>query len=427
MLRVARQSRQFFADFCLLSLVSIVLGCSEPGAPARSVDDDDVVAQRDAGGGDTDEGPQAVVDAGSSVVKRDAGAVLARDAGTTRDAAATVPDAGKSEAKDAATSDPADATLAPTDAGASPSEDCTSAPAGSSPTILKLTGDLGTHDPVVLSADGVFYEFQTGRGVPTKTSTDLLRWKNGPSVFAQNPGWIGQQVAGATDLWAPDISRFNGKVHLYYSASTFGSNKSCIGHATRDSLTSGSWQDQGAVVCSNAGGARDDWNAIDPNLVVDESGTPWLSFGSFWSGIKMVKLTPEGKRADNALISLAGRNGGAIEAPFIVRRCGYYYLFVSFDRCCSGANSTYNVVVGRSSDVKGPYVDRAGRGMREGGGTQVVASAGAWKGPGHDAVLRTEKGDYHVYHAYAAGDGHSELRIAQLLWDAEGWPIPHAP
>jgi arabinan endo-1,5-alpha-L-arabinosidase len=280
----------------------------------------------------------------------------------------------------------------------------------------------------MLFADGVYYEFQTGRGVPTKTSSDLLRWKNGPSVFAQNPLWVAQQVVGATDLWAPDISRFNGKVHLYYSASTFGSNKSCIGHATRDSLTSGGWQDQGSVVCSNAGGAKDDWNAIDPNLVVDEAGTPWLTFGSFWSGIKLVKLTPEGKRADNELTALAGRkNGGAIEAPFIVRRCGYYYLFVSFDKCCSGADSTYRVMVGRSKDVKGPYVDRAGTAMLQGGGTQVVAGAGAWKGPGHNAVLRTDKGDYNVYHAYAAGDGHSELRVSQLLWDREGWPISGGP
>jgi arabinan endo-1,5-alpha-L-arabinosidase len=148
----------------------------------------------------------------------------------------------------------------------------------------------------------------------------------------------------------------------------------------------------------------------------------------FWSGIKLVKLTPEGKRADNELTALAGRkNGGAIEAPFVVHRCGYYYLFVSFDKCCAGADSTYRVMVGRSRDVKGPYVDRAGTAMLQGGGTQVVAGAGAWKGPGHNAVLRTDKGDYNLYHAYAAGDGHSELRISQLVWDAEGWPISGGP
>jgi arabinan endo-1,5-alpha-L-arabinosidase len=295
------------------------------------------------------------------------------------------------------------------------------------PKSLKLSGDLGTHDPVVVSADGMYYEFQTGRGIPTKTSADLLRWKNAGSVFAQNPAWIAQQVSGATDLWAPDVSHFNGKFHLYYSASTFGSNKSCIGHATRDSLTSGSWQDQGSVVCSNAGNAKDDWNALDPNAVVDEAGTPWLVFGSFWSGIKLVKLTAEGKRADNELTAVAGRNGGAIEAPFIVRRCGYYYLFVSFDKCCAGADSTYRVMVGRSRELKGPYVDRAGVAMRDGGGTQVVAGAGAWKGPGHNAVLHTDKGDYNIYHAYAASDGHSELRISELFWDAEAWPVSGGP
>lgn len=427
MLRAAARTRRFFADSCLLSVLSVVSACSEPAAPAKSVDDDDAVVSGDASGEGSGEGPQASVDGGSAQGRRDAGPVIARDGGALRDAEALV-DAAKSEDRDAATTGPADAAQTTPDAGQPAAGDCTSAPAGTSPTSLKLTGALGTHDPVVLFVDGMYYEFQTGRGVPTKTSSDLLRWTNGPSVFAQNPPWVAQQVAGATDLWAPDISRFNGKVHLYYSASTFGSNKSCIGHATRDSLTSGSWQDQGSVVCSNAGGAKDDWNAIDPNLVVDEAGTPWLSFGSFWSGIKLVKLTPEGKRADNEVTALAGRkNGGAIEAPFIVRRCGYYYLFVSFDKCCSGADSTYRVMVGRSKDVTGPYVDRAGTAMREGGGTQVVAGAGAWEGPGHNAVLRTDKGDYNVYHAYAAGDGHSELRISQLLWDAEGWPLSHQP
>jgi arabinan endo-1,5-alpha-L-arabinosidase len=291
-----------------------------------------------------------------------------------------------------------------------------------------LSGNLGTHDPVVLASEGKYQLFHTGRGIPTKSSSDLLRWSQGPSVFASNPSWIAQAVPGATDLWAPDISRFGGKVHLYYSVSTFGSNHSCIGHATRDDVSGSSFRDEGSVVCSNAGNAKDDWNAIDPNVVVDESGTPWLSFGSFWSGIKLVKLTPEGKRADSEVVAIAGRRGStAIEAPYIVRRCGWYYLFVSFDKCCSGADSTYNVRVGRSRDVKGPYVDRAGTAMREGGGTPVVASAGAWKGPGHNAVLLTDKGDYNVYHAYSASDGHSELRISELFWDAEGWPVSGGP
>src|SRR5690606_4777588 len=241
---------------------------------------------------------------------------------------------------------------------------------------------------------------------------------------AANPAWIAERVPGATDLWAPDISFFDGQYHLYYSASTFGSNTSCIGHATRPSLSAGSWNDQGPVVCSQN---SDDYNAIDPNLVLDEAGTPWLAFGSFWDGIKAIRLTTQGARADNELYSLASRGGGAIEAPFIVRRCNYYYLFVSFDSCCKGADSTYNIRVGRSEDVLGPYVDRAGVAMLDGGGTLLVSGNDTWKGPGHNAVIFVGNAAYNVYHAYAAADGAATLRISELVWDAEGWPISAGP
>ena len=185
-------------------------------------------------------------------------------------------------------------------------------------------------------------------------------------------------VPGLRGIWAPDISYFNGKYHLYYSASTFGSNRSSIGLATNQTLDPSSdrfsWEDQGKIISSFV---TDDWNAIDPNIVIDEEGEPWLSFGSFWSGIKMRKIDPaNGKLSskDTKLYSLASRRRspelpGAIEAPVIIRSSGYYYLFVSFDFCCRGINSTYNIRVGRSKLFTGPYVDREGRDMMEDGGT----------------------------------------------------------
>ncbi len=165
------------------------------------------------------------------------------------------------------------------------------------------------------------------------------------------------------DLWAPDISFFGGSYRLYYSASTFGSNHSCIGHATRAALNAGSWTDQGAVICSDDG---DDWNTIDPNVTVDREGTAWLSFGSFWSGLQLIRLDAAGARVGDEMHTLATRRegGDAIEAPYIVRRCGYYYLFASFDRCCNGVSTTYNIRVGRSEAVRGAYVDRDGVAMR---------------------------------------------------------------
>ena len=298
------------------------------------------------------------------------------------------------------------------------------------PAIVTLTGSLGTHDPMVIVAGSRYYLFNTGRGVGTKTSTNVTSWTGGGAVFGSNPGWIAQQVSGASDLWAPDVSYFGGSYHLYYSASTFGSNHSCIGHATRAALDSGSWADQGSVVCSNATGSNDNWNAIDPNVVIDDAGVPWLSFGSFWGGLKMVKLTEAGARADTMLYSIAARPsaGGALEAPFVFKRCGYYYLFMSWDRCCNGASSTYNIRVGRSTTVTGPYVDKAGTQLMMGGGTLLVQGDTRWKGPGHNAVFVSGNTTYNVYHSYDANNnGASMLRISELVWDADGWPVSAGP
>lgn len=295
------------------------------------------------------------------------------------------------------------------------------------PRGVELSGNLGTHDPALIEQNGIFYLAQTGPRVPGKTSPDLKAWSGAPSVFSSNPSWIAQQVPGATDLWAPDLSYFGGEYHLYYSASTFGSNYSCIGHATRASLSSGNWTDRGPVICSNHG-SSDDWNAIDPNLIVDADGTPWLAFGSFWSGIKLIELDETGARADDDVHSIASRGGGAIEAPFIVRRCGYYYLFVSFDRCCAGADSTYNIRVGRSTNVSGPYVDKEGKAMMDGGGTLLVEGQGRWKGPGHNAVLFSGSKAFNFYHAYDTDNGGRPiLRAAELAWDDSGWPISGGP
>jgi arabinan endo-1,5-alpha-L-arabinosidase len=302
--------------------------------------------------------------------------------------------------------------------------------ATSPPAALALTGNLGTHDPSAIVSGGRIYEFQTGPRLPTKTSSNLTSWSAGSAVFSANPAWITTQVPGAGDLWAPDISFFGGQFHLYYAASTFGSNHSCIGHATRASLDSGSWTDHGAVVCSNAGSARDDWNAIDPNVVLDGDGTPWLAFGSFWGGLKMVKLDATGARADTTLHAIAARPsaGGALEAPFVFERCGTYYLFMSWDKCCVGVDSTYNIRVGRATSVTGPYVDKAGVALMQGGGTLVTAGDSRWKGPGHNAIIVYGDRTYNVHHAYdAQNSGNPTLRITEVAWDADGWPVSAAP
>jgi arabinan endo-1,5-alpha-L-arabinosidase len=291
------------------------------------------------------------------------------------------------------------------------------------PKALTLSGNLGTHDPAVIAADGVYYLFATGNGIAAKTSTDMLSWKAAPDVFSNIPGWVSGQVSGVTNIWAPDVSFFGGVYHLYYAVSTFGSNKSCIGHATRASLSAGSWSDQGSVICSNVG-TNDDWNAIDPNVIVDDAGTPWLDFGSFWSGIKLIKLDGSGKRADTQILSIAKHS--SIEGPYIIYQCGYYYLFVSFGSCCNGAYD-YNVRVGRSKSVMGPYTDKAGTSMMDGGGMLIVQGNSTWTAPGHNAVLVTPNATYNVYHALNASHANPTLRVAQLVLDADGWPVSGGP
>jgi arabinan endo-1,5-alpha-L-arabinosidase len=295
------------------------------------------------------------------------------------------------------------------------------------PKVLTLSGNLGAHDPSAIESNGTYYEFHTGLGA--KTSTNLTTW-NAASVPFGTPAWMTAAVSGVTDLWAPDISFFGGSYHLYYAGSTFGSNKSCIGHATRASLGSGAWTDQGsATICSNVTTTGDNWNAIDPNAVVDTDGNPWLVFGSFWGGIKIIPLDQTGARVGTTVTGIAARpsNGGALEGPFMIRRCGYYYLFTSWDTCCKGAASTYNIRVVRGTSVTGPFADKAGTAAMQGGGTLIAQTGGDWAGPGGQSVMFTGQKAYLVYHAYAMSNGSATLRIADLVWDSSGWPVPVGP
>lgn len=299
---------------------------------------------------------------------------------------------------------------------------------------------IPVHDPVMIRQDSLYYVFATGKGIRVSSSPDLVHWKAEKPVFETAPAWTTETnpATRPNDFWAPDITYHNGLYYLYYSSSVFGKNSSAIGLATNTTLRSSDpayrWVDQGLVIQSVPG--RDNWNAIDPNLFIDASKKAWLAFGSFWEGIKLVRLRDDLKspatppewytlasrpRSDTTGYKEAGN--GAIEAPFLFQKNGFYYLFVSFDYCCRGPKSTYKIMVGRSDKITGPYLDQSGKPMLQGGGTLVLAGDKNWYGVGHNSTYTYDGKDYLVYHGYDAHDtGKSKLLLKQLRWDAQGWP-----
>lgn len=308
---------------------------------------------------------------------------------------------------------------------------------------LYTTRQTPVHDPVMIREGNSYYIFSTGFGINVYTSKDMKTWRKENPVFSQPPQWAVDTVKGYRGhTWAPDISFYKGYFYLFYSVSTFGKNRSAIGLAKNKTLDPMSgdfgWIDLGPVIQSVPG--LDNWNAIDPNLIFDAMGVPWLSFGSFWSGLKMFKLDSTLSRPSEPLmletiavreqktIAADSSENKAIEAPFIFRKRNYFYLFASWDYCCRGEKSNYKVVVGRSERATGPFLDRKGFAMHNGGGTVFIeGDAKEWFGIGHNAVFTDEDGtDYFIAHGYDGLDkGRSKLIIKKIMWDKEGWPMLH--
>jgi arabinan endo-1,5-alpha-L-arabinosidase len=305
---------------------------------------------------------------------------------------------------------------------------------------ITSTRETPVHDPVMIKEADTYYLFCTGFGVQVFSSKDMKNWRREAPVFSKTPDWVVKAIPAfkGGSMWAPDISFHNGKYYLYYAVSAFGKNTSCIGLAINKTLDSASadfkWEDMGKVIQSVPG--RDMWNAIDPNLVFDENNTPWLTFGSFWEGMKLVKLNndlasvaqPEvwytiARRPRDFNTPDTSAGNAAIEGPFIFKKDNRYYLFVSWDYCCRGERSDYKVVVGRSDKVTGPYLDKNGVDLAKNGGTLVVEGDNKeWYGAGHNSAYTFNGKDYLIYHGYDAKDrGRSKLIINEIKW-VDGWP-----
>ncbi len=306
-------------------------------------------------------------------------------------------------------------------------------------TVWAQSKQIIVHDPVAIEANNKYYMFSTGVGIAAWVSDDYVNWRFLTQVFNPVPEWAKKEVPKFDgNMWAPDIAFHNGTYYLYYSVSSFASNLSCIGVASNKSLDPADadykWTDHGPIINSVPG--RDMWNAIDPNLILDENDEPWLAFGSFWNGLKLVKLnenlislaepqqwhTIAARQRDFELDETDPGNA-AIEAPFIYKKNDYYYLFVSFDLCCRAERSTYNVRVGRSKSAVGPYVDKDGVPLNLSGGTLVVKGDENYYGIGHNSVYNFNGKDIMFSHAYDKLDkGKPKLIIHELKWNKEGWP-----
>jgi arabinan endo-1,5-alpha-L-arabinosidase len=300
------------------------------------------------------------------------------------------------------------------------------------------------HDPTVVAFKGSYFCFSTsgdGFGV-LRSSKDLKSWTVHGAVLPETPEWIRQRYRHRS-TWAPDIVVLGDKLRMYYCVSNFGTNQSVIGVAECERFDPAQpqkgWRDLGLVLESKAG--QDVFNAIDPETVVDDAGRHWLYFGSYFGGLYVIELDPATGKLKNAgnpepiLVARNEERGNPLEAAAVAHRDGYYYLFVSYGLAAQGVQSTYRIMVGRAKTPTGPFLDLRGRAMAEGGYVNVLKGSSPMFSPGHSDVLRDPSGRWLMpYHFYDGrrnwhGDkwGLPTLQVRELLWSADGWPLPGMP
>lgn len=302
------------------------------------------------------------------------------------------------------------------------------------PVTVPVTGDIAdVHDPTIAKEGDTYYLFSTHGGIHVRASTDLVHWTTAADALPAVPAWVRASNPAVEDLWAPDVSWWNGRWHLYYSASVFATRNSAIGLATATTLDAdapgGGWTDHGPVLTTHGlftDPDRSGSNAIDPNVVLDRFRRPWLLWGSFFDGLFVQPLLPDGHLDPGAApVNVARRPfPGAVEGGWMTYRAGWWYLFGSYDRCCAGTQSTYNVRVGRSRSITGPFVDRDGVPLLQNGGTPVIAGYGDVYGPGHGAVYLDGQHWWLVHHVYDGSEGgRPELSVRPVDWSRDGWPV----
>ncbi|KAM6494141.1 glycoside hydrolase family 43 protein [Amanita muscaria] len=274
-----------------------------------------------------------------------------------------------------------------------------------------VVGDISVHDPSICKDNaGKYWLFSTSVGLEIRTSNDLSDWKLIGKVFPNGAPWADKYNGKSNgELSTPDCTYHDGQFYLYYSA---GSPKGF------DSATAlpGSWSNEGLVTSTSFSTS---FTATVPNFHIDK-GLWWLAFGGTRTGIKLVQLNPStGKPYDPKFkpISIATRIADytGIEGSNIYKHGNYYYLFTTWDHCCLGIGSTYNIRVGRSWALTGPYLDKGSVPMLFGGGSVVLDSHDNIKGPGGQDILVDKDDVYLIYHYYT--------KTGYWLNFTSGWPV----
>lgn len=278
-------------------------------------------------------------------------------------------------------------------------------------TLIAQVGKPFIHDPsTIVECDGKYYTFGTGGG--GLISEDGWNWNGG----AVRPG------GGA----APDAIKIANRYLVVYGATGGASNHKgailTMWNKTLDPKSADFKYSEPVIVATSDG--YEECDAIDPGLMLDPTtGRLWLSYGTYFGFIRIVELDPKtGKHIEsNKPVDVAI----TCEASVLIYHDGWYYLLATHGTCCDGANSTYNIVVGRSKKITGPYIDNVGRSMLEGGGKMVLTTEGNLIGPGHFGRMilgdGIEKMSLH-YEADLIQGGRSVLGIRPLLWK-NGWPV----
>lgn len=285
----------------------------------------------------------------------------------------------------------------------------------------------GVHDPTVLRDErGVYTLMSTNNLLAIAQSTDMANWTWKGSILTKVPAWMLSTYSGIENIWAPHISRMGDRFWVYYCGSVFTKNTSLIGAMSSPTLDMASpnykWTDVGEVWRSSG---ANNYNAIDPEILQDAAGKHWMSFGSFWQGLRMIAIDPAtGKQlaSDKTLYTTANRGGGAIEGPSTIRHGRYYYLFAPWDKCCDGVNSTYRTMYGRATSPTGPYLDEAGKDMVSSGGTQLIGTYGRYVGPGGGSPFHDGRRDWFALHYYdRKRNGGSFLQLREIVYGDDGW------